>query len=141
MLKKIVMLLWILSSLCFSAGEVLKKEYAYLGNYAQAVEQSIKTGRPMMVLFVTKVCPWCKKLEKQTLKKAPINTMIQSHFIPVILDKESDLFPKELDPPVVPTIHFIKGAQVEPFDTIYGYKSTTEFMELLNKAREEGMVR
>ena len=137
-MKKILGSLVILATFCFGASDVLKEKYGYLGNYEAAKMSAANNNKPLMILFVTKVCPWCKKLENQTLTKKIVNEAIHAGFVPLVLDKESDTFPKELDPPVVPTIHFVQPDSTEPYDTIYGYKNKKDFLELLHAVKAKG---
>lgn len=128
--KKLIFLL----AFCCTFSFAFSNEYGV--DFKNALEKAKATNKPMMILFVTTTCPWCKKLENQTLSKEYINSFIQKNFIPLVLDKEKDTFPKYLDPQVVPTIHFVNPKDEQSFDQIVGYKPHKEFFELIQKAHK-----
>lgn len=133
MLKQWIGIVLIFSSFVFGADETFAKAYGYETSYQEAHLKAIQSNKPMMILFVTTSCPWCQKLENQTLKKDPIAKLIQTHFIPVFLDKETDDFPKALMPMVVPTIVFLDPKEEKKFDEIIGYKPSDEFLSFLER--------
>ena len=133
MFKQCIGIVLILSSFLFGADETFAKAYGYETSYQEAQEKAIKANKPMMILFVTASCPWCQKLENQTLKKDAVAKLIQSHFIPVFLDKETDYYPKALTPMVVPTIVFLTPKEEKKFDEILGYKPADEFLRILEQ--------
>lgn len=133
MLKQWIGIVLIFSSFVFGADETFAKNYGYETSYQKAHLKAIHSNKPMMILFVTTSCPWCQKLENQTLKKDPIAKLIQTHFIPVFLDKETDDFPKALTPMVVPTIVFLDPKEEKKFDEIIGYKPSDEFLSFLER--------
>lgn len=132
-LKQWILIVFILSSFAFGADETFAKAYGYETSYQEAQAKAIQSNKPMMILFVTSSCPWCQKLENQTLKKESIAKLIQTHFIPVFLDKETDDFPKTFTPMVVPTIIFLNAKEEKKFDEIIGYKPADEFLSLLER--------
>lgn len=131
---KLLTLSLLCNSFAFSANNQFIQEFSYLQNYEYAKKRSIKEKKPLMVMFVTKVCPWCKKLENQTLSKEYINAYVHQNFIPLMLDKDSDKYPSFLKPKVVPTIYFVKPKENRFFDSIIGYKHRKEFFDLLRDA-------
>lgn len=126
--------LLLLTSLCFGNEESFEKQFHYFTSYQDAHAKALQTHKPLMVLFVTTSCPWCKKLENQTLKKESVDTFIQTHFIPVFINKDTDTFPKFLSPIVSPTIFFVEPKEEKQFYDILGYKPAVEFLELLEEA-------
>lgn len=110
------------------------QEFSYHRQWQNTFEQAKKKKKPLMVLFVTKTCPWCKKLENQVLSKPEITDFLQKNFILVLLDKDSDAFPSYLEVQVVPTIYFVDAQKEKDFGAIIGYKNKEEFFELIQKA-------
>jgi thioredoxin-related protein len=135
-IKNILSVLLMTISLGFSSNLEFANEYTYSTNYQESLSKAKISNQPLMILFVTTSCPWCKKLENQTLSKEYINSFVQANFIPLILDKEKDSFPKHLEPQVVPTVHFINPKNEQSFGQILGYKPHKEFYELLQKAQK-----
>ncbi|MDD2385021.1 MAG: thioredoxin family protein [Sulfurospirillaceae bacterium] len=128
-----------LASLCHANEESFEKQYHYFTSYKEAHAKAVETHKPLMILFVTTSCPWCQKLESQTLKKESVNAYVQAHFIPVFLNKDIDSFPKSLLPVVSPTIFFVEPKEEKQFYDILGYKSAVEFLELIQEANETFM--
>jgi thioredoxin-related protein len=135
-IKNILSVLLMTISLGFSSNLEFANEYTYSTNYQESLSKAKISNQPLMILFVTTSCPWCKKLENQTLSKEYINSFVQANFIPLILDKEKDTFPKHLEPQVVPTVHFVSPKNEQSFGQILGYKPHKEFYELLQKAQK-----
>lgn len=136
-LKILLTLMTLLATLTLSAEESFASEYGYLSSYKEAKIKALKEQKPMMILFVTASCPWCQKLKNQTLKKEEAYAIINNSFIPVMLDKETDEFPKFLMPQVVPTITFVEPKEERKFFQILGYKSLEDAVILLKQARIE----
>lgn len=136
-IKNILSSIFIIGALSFSWADNFSKLYNYNTNYEEAREKALNENKPLFILFVTSTCPWCKKLENQTLSKPSIDALIQSNFVPLLLDKETDSFPKEMDPQVVPTIYFLHPKDEKSFGQIIGYKPQQEFLELLQKANKK----
>lgn len=133
-LRWIFLALLSIASICH-AEESFAHEQGYLTSYKEAHAKALAEHKPLMILFVTTSCPWCQKLKHQTLKKDDVSTVVQRSFVPVLLDKETDTFPKAFMPPVVPTIVFVAPNKEEKFFEILGYKPMEEFLELIKEAK------
>lgn len=108
-------------------------KFSYEKSWQSAVTKAQKDKKPIMVLFVTKTCPWCKKLENQVLSKPIINDFLHKNFTLVLLDKENDTYPASLQVDVVPTLYFVNSETLKPFDAIIGYKNKNEFFDLIKQ--------
>lgn len=133
--KSIILFLLTLSTLTYASDADFAKEYHYIDSYKKAQTKALEQKKPMMILFVTASCPWCQKLKHQTLKKSDVNTIVHDSFIPVLLDKDTDDFPKILMPMVVPTIVFVDPKSEVKFFEIIGYKTVGDFLELSRQAK------
>lgn len=109
------------------------KNFFYERNWQSALSKAQQKKQPLMVLFVTKTCPWCKKLENQVLSKPAINDFLHKNFTLVLLDKENDTYPASLQVDVVPTLYFVDSKTQKPFDAIVGYKNKNEFFDLIKQ--------
>ncbi len=127
-------LLLFLTSLCVANETSFEKRYDYFTSYKEAYAKAVETQKPLMILFVTTSCPWCQKLENQTLNKDEINDYVQFHFVPLLLNKDTDTFPKIYNPFVSPTIFFVDATKEAKYSEVLGYKPTEEFFELLQQA-------
>lgn len=131
---RILLGLLLMSGVSFASEDTFSKDFSYLSSYKEAHEKSLKSNKPLMILFVTTSCPWCQKLKHQVLKKEEVNTFIHNAFIPVMLDKETDAFPQELLPFAVPTLSFVGVKKEKEFFSIIGYKPLDEALNLLKQA-------
>ncbi len=109
------------------------KAMGYETNYEAAVKKAQKSGKNIMLVLVSNYCPWCRKFEERVLLKKEVNTIIQEHYIPLIINKEKEPFPKNLDQAFTPIIHFIDYKSLQSYDSVVGYNSKDEFMYLLKK--------
>lgn len=133
--KMILTFLALFTSLSFAMDNAFAKEYGYLTSFKEAKAKALASKKPLMILFETTSCPWCQKLKNQTLSKEEAYAIVNNSFVAVLLDKETDEFPKALMPFVVPTITFINPKNEEKFAQILGYKALEEMVTLLKDAR------
>lgn len=110
------------------------KEAGYETAYEQALKKAKKENKPLLFLVDTKTCPWCRKMERQTLKKTAIKNFVIKNFIPVTQYKNSGGYPKKFKPRVVPTVWFIDPKSEESYFFSYGYKSKKAFQKTLEEA-------
>lgn len=131
---KNILLVTILSSLTFASMNSFAKKNNYFTNYEKAKESSKKTNKPLMLVLVTNTCPWCEKLEKQTLNKKNINHVVNQNFTPLILNRDKALYPiDKFKAKVVPSVFFIDSKNERTINTSYGYKSKKKFLNVLEK--------
>lgn len=109
------------------------KAMGYETNYATAVKKAQKSGKNIMLVLVSNYCPWCRKFEERVLLKQDVNAIIQEQYIPLIINKEKEPFPKNLDQAFTPIIHFIDHKTLQSYESVVGYNSKDEFMYLLKK--------
>jgi len=136
-MKRITLFLsvFLLFSTAWAAEDEFSTEFGYLSSYKEARAKALETKKPLMILFVTTSCPWCQKLKHQVLKKEEVNALIQNAFIPVMIDKETEAFPKSLMPFAVPTLTFVEPTEEKKVFQIIGYKPLDEALSLLKQAR------
>jgi len=135
--------IFLIFSTAWAAEDDFSTEFSYLSSYKEAHAKALETNKPLMILFVTNSCPWCQKLKHQVLKKEEVNALIQNAFIPVMIDKETEAFPKSLMPFAVPTLTFVEPKEEKKVFQIIGYKPLDEALSLLKqakaKAKEESL--
>lgn len=136
MSKILLTFLMLLSSL-FAGSLEFANKMSYETSYNNALNKAIKQNKPIMMVISTKTCPWCRKLERQTLKKNMINEVVQKNFIPVTLTRDIDNYPKQFDAKVVPTIFFIDPNKQKTIHKSLGYKNKQDFKKELLKAIEK----
>ena len=105
----------------------------YETNYEEAMKRAKKEHKDVMLVLVANFCPWCRKFEERVLLKKEVNALIQKKYIPLILNKEADAFPKALDMSFTPIVHFISYKTQKSYKSVVGYNNRDEFIYLLKK--------
>ncbi len=132
---KIYMLFLVITTVHINAASLnFIKEYGYENDYNKALQKAQKLNKPIMMILSTQNCAWCRKLERQTLKKDMINKIVSAHFIPLTLDRDHDNYPKKFVAKVVPTVFFIDPKNENDFLVSYGYKHKKVFKDVLLEA-------
>ncbi|MEE8587733.1 MAG: thioredoxin family protein [Sulfurimonadaceae bacterium] len=105
----------------------------YETNYDTALKRAKKEKKNIMLVLVTNYCPWCRKFEERVLMKKEVNVIIQKSYIPLIINKDRDLFPKRFDNAFTPIVHFIDYKTEQSYESVVGYNNRDEFLYLLKK--------
>lgn len=111
--------------------ENFASEMKYETNYEDAVKKSKKQQKNIMLVLVSNYCPWCRKFEQRVLLKEEVNAIIQKNYIPLILNREKDPFPKEFDTGFTPIVHFIDHKTQKSYKNVIGYNNKDEFTYIL----------
>ncbi len=111
--------------------ENFASEMKYETNYDEAVKRSKKEQKNIMMVLVSNYCPWCRKFEQRVLLKEEVNAIIQKNYIPLILNREKDPFPKEFDTGFTPIVHFIDHKTQKSYKNVIGYNNKDEFTYIL----------
>lgn len=106
-------------------------EMGYETNYNEALKKAQKLKKNIMLVLVSNFCPWCRKFEQRVLLKNDVNAIVQKNYVPLILNKEKDPFPKEFDTGFTPIIHFIDYKTQKSYHNVIGYNNKDEFTYLL----------
>jgi thioredoxin-related protein len=106
-------------------------EMKYETNFDDAVKRSKKEQKNIMLVLVSNYCPWCRKFEQRVLLKEEVNAVIQNNYIPLILNREKDPFPKEFDTGFTPIVHFIDYKTQKSYKNVIGYNNKDEFTYIL----------
>ena len=106
-------------------------EMNYETNYEEAIKKSKKLHKNIMLVLVSNFCPWCRKFEQRVLLKKEVNEIIQKNYIPLILNREKDPFPKEFDTGFTPIVHFIDYKTQKSYKNVIGYNNKDEFTYIL----------
>ncbi len=114
-----------------------KQEFAeamhYETNYEAALKRAKKEKKNIMLVLVSNYCPWCRKFEARVLVKKEVDDLVQKHFVPLIINKEKEPFPKRFDKGFTPIVHFINYKTEQRYEGIVGYNSKDEFLYILKK--------
>ncbi|TLP40635.1 thioredoxin family protein [Arcobacter arenosus] len=131
-MKYILLLILLLNGLFASSSEFIEK-MNYETIYEKALERAIKENKSIMMIASTKSCPWCRKLERQTLTRDNINNIIQKNFVPLAVDQDLKNYPKKYEVKVVPTVYFINPKDESVIKKVLGYKNKKEFSKILDE--------
>ena len=110
----------------------------YEVDYKTALEKAKKENKNIMMVISQTTCPWCRKLERQTLKKENINSLVKENFIALSIDKDIINYPKKYEAKVVPTIFFVNAKDETIIKKVLGYKNKKDFQKILEKTIEKG---
>ncbi len=131
-MKYILLLILLLNGLFASSSKFIEN-MNYETIYEKALERAIKENKSIMMIASTKSCPWCRKLERQTLKRENINNIIQKNFVPLSVDQDLKNYPKKYEVKVVPTVYFINPKNESVIKKVLGYKNRKEFSKILDE--------
>lgn len=132
-MKKLLFVAVLTTSFLYASPADLFKSLGYSDTYKETLDKAVKSNKPMMLVISEKTCPWCRKLENQTLKKKNINQFVQDNFVALGLEKNDDVYPKQFTPQVVPTVVFVNPKDETIIFESYGYKPKKEFIEILTE--------
>lgn len=117
----------------YAISPIFIKTMGYESTYENALEKAKKDNKNIMMVVVQKACPWCRKMEKQTLKKDEIDSLIKSSFIPLLVDEASNDYPKKFKAKLYPTIMFIDSKSEKLINKVLGYKNKKKFKKILEE--------
>ena len=111
--------------------ENFASEMKYETNFDEAMKRAKKEQKNVMLVLVSNYCPWCRKFEQRVLLKEEVNAIIQKNYIPLIINREKDPFPKEFDTGFTPIVHFIDHKTQKSYKNVIGYNNKDEFTYIL----------
>ena len=111
--------------------ENFASEMKYETNFDNAMKRAKKEQKNVMLVLVSNFCPWCRKFEQRVLLKEDVNSIIQKNYIPLIINREKDPFPKEFDTGFTPIVHFIDHKTQKSYKNVVGYNNKDEFTYIL----------
>lgn len=128
-----ILLPFILSLFLFGSEE-FGAQMKYEPTYKDALEKAKELNKPIALILVTSYCPWCRKLERQTLTKSEVDEQLHKDFVPVILNRDESVYPKKFFVPMVPTVVFIDPKNENAIYESIGFKHVKEFKASLHEA-------
>lgn len=125
-----------LSSLNASSQKFID-EMKYEVDYYKALKKAKEQSKILMMVVSQVTCPWCRKLERQTLKRDNIKNLVDKKFIALSVDKDIANYPKKFEAKVVPSIFFINAKDETLISKVLGYKNKKEFQFILENLVKE----
>ncbi|MDX1808981.1 MAG: thioredoxin family protein [Sulfurospirillaceae bacterium] len=134
-MKKIFIFLALgLSLYAYNATKVAH-ELNYLNSFDKGVALAQKEHKMVMLVIVRDHCPWCKKLESETLTNKSVKNAT-SKFVKVIIDINQKM-PKSFKSPIVPIVSFVDAKTKEATWEAYGYRRVKDFLKDIKNAQDD----
>jgi thioredoxin-related protein len=131
-MKIVILALILISQIYGKSYKDFGNEYHYELEYKKALVKAKNEKKDMMILMVSNFCPWCQKLEKVVLSKEKINTQIHKKYIPLILNKDENNYPKQFETPMVPTVFFVDYKTEQIKSKVIGYNNRQKIINTIN---------
>lgn len=112
------------------------EKLGYYSEYDKALRAALKADMPIMLVQATDSCPWCKKLESRTLSHPEVKAALSKGAIPLLLNRDSSVYPQKFYTTRVPTIFFVNPKSQEGYWEIIGFVDKEEMLENLEIALE-----
>lgn len=115
-----------------SASSVRQSGISWRSDYAAAVSESEKSGKPLFLYFTTVWCGWCKVLERETFTDSNVGRQ-SAKYVAVKLDaeKEGKDLASKFKVSSYPTILLVKDDKL--VGTIAGFMKPDEFVRRVDQ--------
>jgi len=131
LIKKIVLLL---SATLFLYGS---DDLKVADSYTDAIEDGIALKKHVILFAHSPFCPWCRKMEADTLENKKVIKLLNEKYIFVSIDLSTELetedVPSKFLPRGTPTTFVIDPTTGDTLFTMRGYKSPKSFIWRLSK--------
>jgi thioredoxin-related protein len=131
-MKIVILALILLTQIYAKDYKDFGNEFKYQTEYTKAIEKAKVEKKDIMILMVSNFCPWCQKLEKVVLSKDKINTQVHKKYIPLIVNKDENNYPKQFETPMVPTVYFVDYKTEEIKSKVIGYNNRLDMINTIN---------
>ena len=105
-----------------------------------ALREAKRQGKPVVIDFGAQWCPWCKRLEAETLSNKEVQKALNS-FVALKVDmtrpkKNERAFARKFGVEGLPTVAFVnsKGIELKELKLV-GFTPASEFLKLLKKVK------
>ena len=130
-IKKVILFL---STTLFLYGSV---DLKYADSYTDAIEKGIKQNKNVVLFAHSPFCPWCRKMEADTLENSKVIKLLNEKYIFVSIDLSTELetedVPSRFLPQGTPITFVINPTNQEKLFTMRGYKKPDSFIWRLSK--------
>jgi thioredoxin-related protein len=128
----------ILLYLTLFLGTLFANELYHADSYSDALKEAQSKNRAVVLFTHSPFCPYCKKMEQDTLSNPKVIKLLNDKFIFVSidlsLDIETDDVPRKFIPRGTPTTYVIDPDSQELLYSLRGYKTPKSFLNRLNRA-------
>ena len=109
------------------------KEFKYETSYEVALKKAKEQKKDVMFVMVANFCPWCSKFEKKVLSKKKMDAKIHKKYIPLIINREENNYPKEFTSPFIPVMYFVDYKTKKIKNKVVGYNNKADFITIVNE--------
>lgn len=100
-------------------------------SYAEAIQKSGQTGKPVLAFFTADWCTWCKKMKSETMPNEGVQTMMKNYVL-VYVDTDKDRAPaRKFGVESLPS-YVITNSKEEKLKSDSGFKNAETFAQWLN---------
>jgi thioredoxin-related protein len=112
-------------------------ELNHADSYTDAIKQGLKQNKHVILFAHSPFCPWCRKMEADTLENEKVIKLLNEKYIFVSIDLSTEVetedVPKKYLPQGTPITFVIDPETEEKLFTMKGYKKPESFLWRLNK--------
>jgi len=130
-MKKLLLIVLLVAELFGQTYREFAAEYKYETSYEKALKRSEVEQKDILVVVISNYCPWCRKLEKRVLAHKVVNSEIQNHYIPLIVNREEGKLEKKFETPIVPVTYIVNYKNTKDIKAIHGYKNREDYLHQL----------
>ena len=105
--------------------------------YTDAIKKGTKENKQVVLFVHSPFCPWCRKMEADTLSNKDVIKELNEKFVFISVDLSVNIdiedIPKQFIPRGTPTTFVINPADQSLAFSMRGYKSPKSFLFRLNR--------
>jgi len=106
----------------------------WTNNYEAALQKSNETNKPVLLLFTTGGCSWCKKLEREVFNTKEFEERAGSSFVFLHIESKNDRLADTYKIHGYPTVILLDGNEKRILTTGYEGLDGRQYAEYLLKA-------
>ncbi|MBI3838735.1 MAG: thioredoxin family protein [Planctomycetia bacterium] len=131
-----VVLTWVML-VAFGSTSGIAQEVAWNTDIQSAWQTAQMTNRPLLVFVTSSSCPYCRKMESNTLASPAIARRIRSSYVPVVVNaEESGAIAAQLQVRSVPTTIVI-SPDARMADRLEGYVPASKLQARLESVLKQ----
>jgi thioredoxin-related protein len=122
----------VLSIVALNASELIHAD-----SYPDALKKGIEQNKPVALFAHSPFCPWCRKMEAETLSDNEVIEYLNENFIFVTVDLSLSMdiedVPGKFLPEGTPTTYIIDPKTQELLYSLRGYKNKKSFLGRISR--------
>lgn len=135
---KMKKILGIVFTLCLTTASLFAAStLKHADSYQDALEQGVKENKHVILFAHSPFCPWCRKMEHDTLSNEKVITLLNEKYIFLAVDlslqMETEDIPSKFLPKGTPVTFVIDPETEDGLFTMRGYKTPKSFIWRLQK--------